>query len=381
LSLPLFLAELFLITALIVRRGETVRQWIAPLFIFALFCFVLWGQFWNAIPGDQELPLLSGIVGGRFRIYVKLALYILLAGVAGDLARRGCRKNPIDAGGRFRIEMIPAVLVGLAAVIFLVRIHSIHEDRLKTTGEVPEAAYLHELWRYLKEHPGEQGTRIVYQGTYGNAEGLYVNRSHAFALSGLHAPIPQAGGWNAQWPYPNCGRFDTNAGLVFGRPEGQYSPEEIEKAMAAYNAGRMAVVSGALRAKLLGSNRFLEEKRFGPFSLLAAKAFEPSLFEPPEEVRCSLCELHSDRIEFFCETGEREADVVLKTAYHPYWRASAGDSDLSLEMDGLGRMRIRLPAGTAARISLRYDPRSYAGLAFSITICLFLVAIMLLKRH
>jgi hypothetical protein len=377
LSLPLVIVELVLIVFLLASRGRKTTPWFLPLSIFGILCFILWGQFWYVFPGADRLPLLNGIVGERFRIYVKLAIVLVLAGAA---ARALQEPSPPSSGrppSRARLRKILPALMGIAALLFVFFCHRIHRERLFTSGQVPEMETLARLWDYLTEHPGEPGSRIVYQGTYGNKVGSMLNASHIFAVSGLYAPIPQVGGWNAQWPYPRCHRSDTNAGQLFGTREENLTPYVVAERMEDVNAGRIVTVSAKTRERLLASSLFDEEKSFGDFSILSLRAFRASMFRTTGAVPCLLTDLSPTRIEFTCKGAKPGDTLIIKDSYHPYWHAKADGIPIPLQMEN-GFMKLNPPASESVTIELEYNPRNYTALFVSLAVLILLTALLLI---
>ncbi len=150
------------------------------------------------------------------------------------------------------------------------------------------------------------------------------------------------------------------AGTFRGQAIAATPPPVFEAEMRRWGVKHLVVWSDAMKAYLAGTGRFVERWRQDPWSSFElAEADVRSVVTPRGHGALAGVGFHRADVEL---SGVAEGDlVVVRTNFHPAWRARTSATDIPVFSEG-GQLAFRAPASGSYTVHLEYPRRGWLSI-------------------
>ena len=302
----------------------------------------------------NALPFLNAINSSRFIIYVRvLLLFFATFGILYllKLLRSAVHfRNMKPSKEDFYFSI--AVLLIIAHFSF----SNVNDFVCKnTSGDMPEIDNLNKLWIWIKDNVNGEKTRIIYQDTFSNYKVGNLGFSHILALSKNYTTIPQIGAWTCGDPYfldISC----TGYGRLFNSTVDELNETQLNYWLGILNAKYIVSIEPKLQNKLRNLNSFNEVANFGNFSVFDFITYSPSwILVDGISGNIELLEFKDGSIIFNFNNSKVPSEIVVKTQYHPYWKAYIDSIQTPVESNELGLIKLTLDKAGYTNVKLVYN--------------------------
>jgi len=315
--------------------------------IIGFIILVLWEPF----------PFLRNSVysvgGGRLALYLFLPMLLLSAAAL----------EPSPGPGRFRpaLPFLAALLLlpnlAWAAVSPEFPLHQvIYAGNVADTGP-GELADINQAFTWLKENTDPGEGRILYQDTVYNFKDHDLYWSHILSMGYLRTGLWSLGASGQLW-FPTDPLTRTQGLSIFGRLRSEMTPEALQEDMALYNCRWAMTCEPELEDLFRRCPGMDQVFNRGMFTIFRARE-KGAWAEITEGAGSTRMERGTEaRRELMVNvTSPDGAAVLVRSSYHPWWKAFSGDGELPVERglpDQL--LRIRIPEAGQFRILLEFRP-------------------------
>ena len=255
----------------------------------------------------------------------------------------------------YELKLNKTTSVALLAVliIFSFTYFQPADELTRTSENSPELNDYYSTLDYL-ETLDMQNARVIFQSPYrvyqwGVYSPLYFDRYK------LNIPVI---GVFCDPILPACSAIDSTDNKILGTPVEEIAQEEIIEKMKAYNAKYLVSITPELTNKLTklkklnssGGITILELENYNPEWALTSANYALKQWQPYPV--------------FEINNNEENNIMMVKTAYHPYWRAYINDKEVEIFNEN-NLIRINLEKGNYNR-TLKYYPNKLIYMLLSL---------------
>ncbi len=329
-TLPMLVLVAGALAAILKHRGLPKDQLARVGFwLVIIFTGLILAAHWLSVP-------ILGPVPWRF-------IYVIRVGMALVL--------PALLIPRHRVEGHPRVLpkgVAIALMIFMVLsglwwgtpLRRVHGQALRA-----EMADVEAVWGWLKHNRSDEWGRIYLQDTfYSMSREAGFHFSHVLALTAHHTGCLQVGTYYGMVPYPTNRWLKSEFGQLFGRSD--LSVFELCDFMLRANAGVVVTTQVETARQLVSKGVFTSLFAAGRFAVLRRVAYTTAWTDPlTDHVRAGGHYRAPGDMELRIDSGRQDERVLVKVAWHPWWRVEEGKT-ITLEPEDNGLMVLSsIPRG------------------------------------
>jgi len=230
--------------------------------------------------------------------------------------------------------------------------------RLVPVTDGSEMAEVVALWDWLHENRDESWGRVYLQDTFFTPpRDRALVHSHILSLTARETGVRQLGAYYGAVPVPTRRWTLAEFGALFGaglRSQAEFT--QLVRRMRLSNTTHLVVANPVLVERLLATGGFTQDFRRGRFSVLRLENRGSRWIEPSTaELQVADVGYETGRIVLRTRAVEPGGAVLIKTAFHPYWRVQNGSrARVAPSADGL-LMLVEIEPGLHS-IALEYRP-------------------------
>lgn len=261
----------------------------------------------------------------------------------------------VQLSSRIRFRPERAVSIGAAALlIFLGGLWSLPVAALTPRTGGVEMQEVRAVWQWLRGTDSSEWGRVYVQDTFHTAPlNVSLKNSHVMAMTGQRAGVRQLGATYGVVPYPTAtwtmGEFGTLYRRLADTPKRQ---AEILRLMDRTNVTHVVVADPRMAADLERMEAFELLRRWRRFHVFARPGVASEWVSGA--VGSVVADFQTGRVEIRIPGGEDPGPLLVKVAYHPFWRVS-GAADAMVRSDDEGLMMLE-NARAGEVVVLEYIP-------------------------
>ena len=268
----------------------------------------------------KDLPLLNSVHSPRFFIYERVLLIILAAYGINYIVKNNEFIKKYQR--TINKEFVPlAILTFSILYLSFYPIISRGMIPIETSDKIAAFDDVEKVWSWVTDNVDGNKTRVYYQDTYFTSKNKQLNQTRVFSLSYKFTKVPFIGGW-ATNPSFHIAELYTNHRQMFGSSVDEINDGQIATNMSYYNSKYIVSVESVLEGKLKKSNLFKQETKFGELSIFTLKDYDPKWVRlNGNDIDVEMLKFEHENIEFDFTTDKIDKQLIVKMAYHPFWRA------------------------------------------------------------
>jgi len=326
LTLPVLVLDGLAIYGILIYLKERKNNFLKVTLLFMVISFIIGTGFWFNINFFSNSPL-GNIISFRFLILSRLSLFIFAA----------------FSLSKIKLSRSTITISFIILLLFSLTYFQPNQELLRTTENSPELNDYFNVINYLKNEVDLQDTRIVFQSPFRTIpSGSYTPLN----LASFELKTPVIGSWSDPI-FPISESLTTADNKLFNIPVSEITQETIIKKMNLYNARYIVTISPELDKKLKDFNRI---KSFGNFTIFLFENSSSDWVSTAAEYNIKQWRPYP-----IIEINNEEDDyIIVKIAYHPFWRAYIEGNEVPVIEDENNLIKIKLKKGSQI-IVLKYE--------------------------
>ncbi len=281
----------------------------------------------------ERLPLLTNLLhvqAPRYLLYARITMAIFSANGIMWLIKTAKSNKHIG-------NLIPKGLIILILIVVYLMFHySLNQLNdlgyacMKTSQNAQGMGEINSIWSWVSKNVDPSESRVMYQNTFGNSEIDDLSGSHIFALSTHQTRVQSVGTWQGAMT-TMLNTASTNYIRLFNSSVYKITDEEIAEWLKLYNAKHIVSSESVLKNKLGDSELFVNDVNFGNFSIFSLQNYAPTWIRiNGVDVEASVISLENENKIFGINSSSNYSDILVKVAYHPYWKASINGEEVKI---------------------------------------------------
>ena len=357
-NVPMLLIDIFAVIGVIFYRKEIKFKKILKFTLYyTLISLIIGTGFWFLFDFGNTIPFLNGILAYRFVYYARLGLFIFAAYALYKIFDENIKQKWLQLMKIKKKYVITAILL-ILVIGFSLGTYFPPKSYTQTFPQAPIYKETQEVWNWLSENIQPNEVRILNQNFFDNiGEPSVTGDSIASALASKETGLFFFGSWYTT-VYPIEKKAKTENKYLFGEKINTISDESIKTHMEIYNLKYAIAVSKELQERLEASNLFTIEKEFETYKIYILKEYTPSWIASEQLVEVQEFTLAEQTMDFTVDNPVNQ-QVIVKFAYHPYWKAFMDGVEIPLGTNEWYLMSLQLQEGIH-QIHLEYAPKNTA---------------------
>ena len=357
-NIPMLLIDIFAVIGVIFYRKEIKFKKILKFTLYyTLISLIIGTGFWFLFDFGNTIPFLNGILAYRFVYYARLGLFIFAAYALYKIFDENIKQKWLQLMKIKKKYVITALLL-ILIIGFSLGTYFPPKSYTQTFPQAPIYKETQEVWNWLSENIQPNEVRILNQNFFDNiGEPSVTGDSIASALASKETGLFFFGSWYTT-VYPIEKKAKTENKYLFGEKINTISDESIKTHMEIYNLKYAIAVSKELQERLEASNLFTIEKEFETYKIYILKEYTPSWIASEQLVEVQEFTLAEQTMDFTVDNPVNQ-QVIVKFAYHPYWKAFMDGVEIPLGTNEWYLMSLQLQEGIH-QIHLEYAPKNTA---------------------
>ena len=297
----------------------------------------------------KDLPLLNSIHSPRFFIYERVLL-AFLAAYGIDFIIKNSKFVKIFSNKDSLLLLIltfSILYLSFEPMISGAMIQIVTSNNIKAFDDAER------VWDWVTENVNE--TRVYYQDTYFASQNKQLNKLRIFPLSYKFTKVHTIGGWAIN-PAFHIAELDSSHMQIFGLGILRINDEQLAANMSYYNAKYAVSAETTLKDKLTNSKLFNKEAEFGEFTVFALKDYDQTwVMVNDKDANVKIVKFEYENIEFELPINGSITEIIVKMAYHPFWKAYVNSEPVEIRRLATGFKVFK----TNGLISIRTDKTGY----------------------